>query len=77
MNKLQRTIVLLTNRPTDFQAEGFAAEAALRHFDSVSFSFGVTGDLPSDLDDQTAEHLSELKRDAGPDAVYLIVHNKE
>ena len=77
MSKLKRTIVLLTNRPTDFQAEGHAAEAALLHWDSLSFDFGVMDHLPSDLDDRTAQHLSDLKRDAGPDAVYLIIHNKE
>ena len=77
MNKLKRTIVLLTTRPTDFQAEGYAAEAAMRHWESVSFDFGVMDNLPSDLDERTSQHLSELKRDAGPEAVYLIVHNKE
>lgn len=77
MKKLQRTIVLLKTKPTDFQAEGYAAEAALRHFDSVSFTFGLADTLPSDLNEDTAKLLSDLKRDAGPDAVYLIIHTKE
>lgn len=76
MKKLQRTIVLLTERPTDFQAEGFAAEAALKHFDSVSFSFAIATELPIDLDERTAKHIRGLKELHAPDGVYLIVHNK-
>lgn len=77
MNKLQRTIVVLTDRPTDFQAEGFASQVAIDHYDSVSFSFGVLDKLPADLDIAAADQLAAKKRDAGPNAVYLIVHNKE
>lgn len=77
MSKLKRTIVLLTTRPTDFQAEGYAAEAALRYWDSLSFTFGIVDNLPTDLDERTTQHLTELKRGAGPDAVYLVIHNKE
>lgn len=77
MNKLQRTIVVLTDRPTDFQAEGFASQVAIDRYESVSFSFGVANDLPADLDIAAADQLAAKKRDAGPNAVYLIVHNKE
>lgn len=77
MKKLQRTIVLLTERPTDFQAEGFAAEAALKHFDSVSFTFSIATELPADLDERTAKHISSLKTLHAPNGVYLVVHNKE
>jgi hypothetical protein len=77
MKKLQRTIVLLTENPTEFQAEGFAADAAIRHWDSVSFSHGVSTQLPADLEERNAAHLSEMKAEAGPNAVYLIVYNKE
>lgn len=77
MSKLKRTIVILSTRPTDFQAEGYAAEAAIQHWDSVSFDFGVMDNLPSDLDERTTQHLTELKRGAGSEAVYLIIHNKE
>jgi hypothetical protein len=77
MNKLQRTIVVLTDRPTDFQAEGFASQVAIDRYESVSFSFGVVNELPADLDVAAADQLAAKKRDAGPNAVYLIVHNKE
>jgi len=77
MKKLQRTIVLLTETPSQFQAEGFAADAALKHFDSVSFSYGVESNLPADLDERDQAHLLELKRFAGPNACFLIVYNKE
>lgn len=77
MKKLQRIIVLLTENPTEFQAEGFAAEVALQHWESVSFSHGVTTQLPADLEEGNAAHLSQLKLDEGPNAVYLIVYNKE
>lgn len=77
MNKLQRTIAVLSTTPTDFQAEGFASQIAIDRYESVSFTFGIVNELPADLDIAAADQLATQKRDAGPDAVYLIVHNKE
>lgn len=77
MKKLQRIIVILQTKPTDFQLEGVAAEAALLHFNSVAFTFGLADNLPTDLSEDSTKLLSNLKRDAGPEAVYLIIHNKE
>jgi hypothetical protein len=77
MNKFERSIVLLSEMPTDFQAEGFAADVALRSWESIAFDFSVTHTLPSDLEIDTADQLLAFKRDAGPNAVFLIIHNKE
>lgn len=77
MTKLQRSIVLLSETPSDFQAEGFAATAALQKWESVAFDFSITHTLPSDLEVDTADQLLAFKRDAGPNAVFLIIHNKE
>jgi hypothetical protein len=77
MKKLQRIIVLLSENPTEFQAEGYAADVALQHWESVSFSHGVSAHLPADLEEGNAAHLSEMKAQQGPNAVYLIVYNKE
>lgn len=77
MKKLQRTIVLLTEKPTFEQAEGFAADAALKHFDSTAYSFVIAEELPADLDERTAKHISSLKMLHAPDGVYLYVYNKE
>lgn len=76
MNKLQRTIVLLSSEPTTAQAEGIAAQKARDAFESESFSFEVSHVLPLNLDDETKQQLSDLKKEAGPQAVFLIIHNK-
>jgi hypothetical protein len=77
MNKYERSIVLLSEMPTDFQAEGFAAEVALKNWESIAFDFSVTHELPTDLELATSDQLLAFKRDAGPNAVFLIIHNKE
>jgi hypothetical protein len=77
MNKFERSIVLLSEKPNAFQAEGFAADVALQSWESISFDYSVTDTLPSDLEVDTADQLLAFKRDAGPNAVFLIIHNKE
>ena len=77
MNKYERSIVLLSEKPTDFQAEGFAANVALKSWESISFDFAVTDVLPSDLEIDTADQLLAFKRDAGPNAIFLVIHNRE
>lgn len=77
MNKYERSIVLLSEKPTDFQAEGFAADVALKSWESISFDFAVTDVLPSDLEIDTADQLLAFKRDAGPNAIFLVIHNRE
>ena len=76
MTTLQRSIVLLFDRPSDADAADIAANSSEQHFNSRDCTWHFSDVLPEGVPVDSADQLSAYKRDAGPGAIYLVIEKE-